>query len=124
MLHRMIRSAVVLAAFSAAVVLGTAGFASAGVTRVPAVVGVPSPSPLALSGSPLSKGGHVGCVPQKALTVPRSRPNRWAFTTAPRSLWSGLATASQRTSRTTASSRLALVYAEPSRRGFVGAWHQ
>jgi hypothetical protein len=39
---------VVLAAFSAAVVLGTAGFASAGVTSVPVVVGVPSPSPLAL----------------------------------------------------------------------------
>ena len=51
MLHRMIRSAVVtvlLATFSAAVVLGTAGFASAGVTSVPVVVGVPSPSPLAL----------------------------------------------------------------------------
>jgi len=51
MLHRMICSAVVtvvLAAFSAAVVLGTAGFASAGVTSVPVVVGVPSPSPLAL----------------------------------------------------------------------------
>ena len=25
------------------------------------------------SGSPLSEGGHVGCVPQEALTVPRSR---------------------------------------------------
>ena len=51
MLHRMICSAVVtvvLAAFSAAVVLGTAGFVSAGVTSVPVVVGVPSPSPLAL----------------------------------------------------------------------------
>jgi hypothetical protein len=72
----MIRSAVVTiaaVAFSAAVVIGTAGFASAGITSLPAVVGVPSPSPLGLSGSPLSKGGHVGCVPDEALTVPRSR---------------------------------------------------